>query len=358
MNTQASTDTGERPVAPGRKTQGPAPSSPAARAGHARSNALDLLERFGLLLLFVLVIVVFSILRPHTFATVANFQTIVTSQSVLAICALALIFPLMGGRFDISIGAILGICAIATTAVMSKHGFALVPAIAFALAFGLLIGLINGVMVAYLGVNAIIGTLGTATVIAGLVTAYTHGIPITAGLSETLTGLGSDKVAEIPVLFLIMLAVSVIVWYALGHTPYGRQLAAVGVNQRAALLTGMNVRRIILSSFVLAGLLGGVAGILQVANQGSGDPSTGGITFILPAVAAVFLGATTWHPGRFNVPGTVLALFFLGTTVSGLALVGAEPWISEVFNGMAIIVAIALSAQFRRRRTGEMSIGT
>ena len=104
-------------------------------------------------------------------------------------------------------------------------------------------------------------------------------------------------------------------------------------------------------------MLAGVAGILQIAAQGAADPQVGGITFILPAIAAAFLGATTWRPGRFNVPGTLIALLFLGTTVSGLALVGTEPWVTDVFNGAAIIVAIGLSAQFRRRRTGELEIG-
>lgn len=276
---------------------------------------------------------------------------------MVAVAALALIFPLMTGRFDISVGGILGICSIGCAATMSSHGFALVPAIAFGLAMGLFIGLVNGCVVAYLGVNSIIGTLGTATVMAGLITAYTTGIPVTTGLSPTLTELGSKEIAGIPTLFLIMLVISAVVWYVLTQTPFGRQLAAVGINQRAAELTGLRVRRIVMLSFVLSGLFAAAAGVLQVGAQGSGDPQSGGIGFILPAIAAVFLGATTWTPGRFNVPGTIIALFFLGTTVSGLALVGAEPWVSEAFNGTAIVVAIALSVQFRRRRTGEVEIG-
>ncbi|HYC82740.1 MAG TPA: ABC transporter permease [Solirubrobacterales bacterium] len=320
--------------------------------------ALNLLERYGLLVLFVLTILFFSWMRPETFATAANFRTIVTAQSVVAVCALALTFPLMAGRFDISVGATLGVSAIATAAVMSKHGLPLLPAVVFGIAFGAFIGVVNGSLVAYFGVNAIIGTLGTSTVLSGLITAYTQGVPITTSLSTTLTDLGSDRVAGIPAIFLIMLALSVIVWYVLTQTPYGRQLAAVGVNQRAAVLTGMRVRRIILLSFVASGLLGGAAGVMQVASQGTADPTTGGLNFILPAIAAVFLGATTWHPGRFNIPGTVLSLFFLGTAVSGLALIGAEPWVNDLFNGLAIVIAIALSSQFRRRRTGEMNIGT
>lgn len=331
-----------------------------AEAGARRFKAdpLDLLERFGLLILLGIVIVVFSLLRPDTFATAANFRSIVTTLSVGAVASLALMMPLIAGRFDVSVGATLGVCAIAAAAAMSKSGLPLVPAILVALIFGAVIGLFNGVIVAYLGVSSIIGTLGTSTVLVGLISAYSKGTPISEGLSRTLTDIGIETVAGIPALFIITLLVAAVVWYVATQTPYGRRLEAVGVNMRAAKLTGLPTRPIVVLSFVAAGLLAAVAGVMQIGAQGAADPQVAGITFILPAIAAVFLGATTWKPGRFNVPGTLIALFFVGTTVSGLALVGAAPWVTDVFNGSAIIVAIALSAQFRRRRTGELEIGS
>ena len=323
----------------------------------AATDPLDLLERFGLILLFIVVIVVFSVWRPETFATTANFRSIATTLSVGAVASLALLPPLIGGRFDVSVGATIGVCAIAVAAAMSKSGLPLLPAMLVALGCGAIIGLFNGIIVAYLGVSSIIGTLGTSTVLVGLVSAYSHGTPISSGLSTTLTNVGIETVGGIPVLFIATLVFSLAIWFVLTQTPYGRRLEAVGVNLRAAKLTGLKVRPIVVLSFVASGLLGAVAGIMQVGAQGAADPQVTGITFILPAIAAVFLGATTWHPGRFNVPGTLIALFFLGTTVSGLALVGTPPWVTNVFNGSAIIIAIALSAQFRRRRTGELEIG-
>jgi ribose transport system permease protein len=335
-----------------------AAGEPPAAARAARSvDPFDLLERFGLLLLFVVVVVVFSLWKPETFATGANFRAIATSQSVVAVTALALMFPLIGGRFDLSVGGILGLTAIASADAMSSYGYALVPAIAVGVAFGAVVGLANGLVVARLGVNSIIGTLGTSTILGGLVIAHTEGDPISEGLSTTLTDLGSKTVAGVPEISLVMLVISVVAWFILTQTPYGRRLAAVGVNLRAADLTGVQTRRVVALSFVASGVLSGLAGVMQVAAQGNGDPSVGGLTFILPAVAAVFLGATTWRPGRFNVPGTILALFFVGTTISGLQLAGADPWVTDVFNGAAIVIAIALSAQFRRRRTGELPIG-
>jgi ribose transport system permease protein len=317
-----------------------------------------LAERFGLPLLFVVCAVVFSLLRPETFATSANWKAIATSQAVLGVVALALIVPLVGGRFDVSVGANAGLCAVICAGLMSKNGLPLAPAIAIAVALGGLVGVVNGVIVAYLGVNSIIATIGTSTILGGFVVAYTKGIAINAGLSPTLTNLSAQSVFGIPALFVIMLLFSVVVWFLLTQTPYGRRLTACGSNIRAASLTGLNVGHIIWASFVASGLLAGVAGVLQVGATGSADPTAGGITFMIPALAAVFLGATTWRPGTYNVAGTIIALYFLGATVSGLALVGVEPWVTDVFNGSAVVVAIIISAQFRRRRTGVVEIGT
>jgi ribose transport system permease protein len=114
----------------------------------------------------------------------------------------------------------------------------------------------------------------------------------------------------------------------------------------------------VLLSFVVSGVMGAFAGLMQVASSGSGDPSIGGIDFLVPALAGVFLGSTTWQPGRFNVPGTIIGLFFIGTTISGLELVGVAPWVTNVFNGVAVVTAIILSAQFRRRRTGTAEVGS
>jgi ribose transport system permease protein len=160
------------------------------------------------------------------------------------------------------------------------------------------------------------------------------------------------------VLFLIMLVIAATTSVLLNHTTFGRYMVATGANEVAALLNGMPTRRILLGSFAVGGLLAGGAGVLQVAAQGNGNPQVGSIPFILPALAAVFLGATTLKPGTYNVGGTLLGLFFLGAAVSGLAILGAQPWVTDVFNGAAVVVAVTLSAQFRRRRTGASELGT
>jgi ribose transport system permease protein len=314
-------------------------------------------ERFGVLVLLVAVVVVFSVVQTDTFATAANFRNIATSNAVLAVVALAVVVPLTGGRFDVSAGNIVSACSIMCAALAGTHGLPLPLAALAAVLTGAALGVVNGLIVAYLGVNSIIATLGTGTIMAGLVQAYTDGVPVSENIPGSLTDIAADTVLGVPIIFLLMLAISVATWFLLTQTPFGRRLLAIGSNQSSARLSGLDVPRAIMLSFVAAGTLAGLGGVLQLAAQGSGDPSVGGLSFILPGIAAVFLGATTWEPGRFNVPGTLLALFFVGTTVAGLTLAGVQPWVTDVFNGAAVVVAIVLSAQLRRRRTGTLEAG-
>lgn len=317
----------------------------------------DLAERLGLLFLFLVMIAIFAILRPGTFATVANARSIAVTESVIAVLALALLPPLISGRFDVSVGANMTISAIACAALIGYHGWALAPAILFAILMGTFIGTFNGVMVAYFGVNSIIGTLGVATIIGGLVSAYTKGVPVSQNLPGTLTNLSTETIVGIPDLFLIMVLIAILVWFVLTQTPIGRYLEAVGANINAARLTGLPVARVVFLGFVLAGLISGVAGVLLVATQASASPDSASITTIVPGLAAAFLGWTTWRPGRYNVLGTVIALFFLGTLTSGLALVGAASWVTDAVNGAVVIVAVAVGVQVKRRRTGTVEVG-
>jgi ribose transport system permease protein len=317
-----------------------------------------LLERFGLQVIIVAEIVLFAILLPATFASVANAQIVASSMSVLIVLALALIFPMIGGRFDVSVGSIMGLCAVVTAGLMSNNQMPVLWAVAIGIALGGVLGAVNGIIVAYLGVNSIIATIGTSTIMTGIVVAYTNGTQIQSGLSPYLTSLGSDLWLGLPAVFVISLVISIACWFVLTQTPYGRQLFATGSNLNAASLNGLRAHRIIMRSFVTAGVLAGMAGVLQVAVQGSGDPSINGLTFVLPALAAVFLSATTIRPGTFNIPGVVTGLIFIGINVSGLTLLGLKPWVSDVFTGLSVVVAIALSAQIKRARTGVVDIGT
>lgn len=331
---------------------------PSARPAHrmrpsSQRRLLPFLERYALLVLFGAVFLYFSFVGASsgTFDTQANLQTILSEKSVLAILALATTIPLVAGQLDLSLGANLGVSSIVTASAMSRFGIHPLLAAVIGIAVGAGIGLVNGLVVGKLGVNGFVATLGASTVIAGVVSWYTAGSPISSNISPALVGTGGGTLWSIPRALLWLLPVAALVWYLLAYTPFGRSLHAVGSNAQAARLVGLAVDRITMWSFVLAGGLAGLAGVLQVARSGTGNPQTGP-GFVLPALAAAFLGATVFRPGRYNPAGTVLAVFFVAVTVSGLTLSGADPWVEQVVNGVALIAAVALSALLARRRVG------
>jgi ribose transport system permease protein len=304
---------------------------------------------YALPILLGLAILLFSLLRPSTFATTANLQATLQAVAVDLVVAAALIIPLVTNRFDLSVGSNIGLTGIIMGQLMASHHWQAIPAILVALALGLAIGALNGIFVAYLRVDSLIVTLGTATALTGITTWQSNGVLITTGLSGNLTHIGFDKFLGIPVAFLIAVGVALIAWYVVTQTVFGRYLGAVGSNEQSAILVGINVRRSVFVAFLISGLLGAFAGVLEVANQGVADPSIGGIDFLLPALAGTFLSVSAFTPGRYNVPGAFVGLLFVSVTESGLAYLGAAPWIQPVFNGTAVVVAVTLATLLHRR---------
>lgn len=321
----------------------------------AGGSAVLLLERYSLLLLLVVLIIFFAVLVPDTFLNLGNIRALLQSQSVSAIVAFAVIVPLSTGRFDLSVGATLTICSLVAAGLMSHSGQSLPVAVLVALGVGAVIGVVNGLFVAYVGVDSLIVTLATGTALTGIIDMYSGGQIISSGLSPLLTQLGVTVVGGVlPVLFIVMIAIAFLVWFVLERTPFGRRLQSIGSSESAARLVGINVRRVILASFVASGLLGGVAGVMQIAAQGSANPTAGGINSMLPALAGVFLGATVFYVGRYNVPGTLVGLFVVAVLVNGMALAGAPTSWQPVVNGAAVVAAVSVSSYLRRRRLGEL----
>lgn len=306
-------------------------------------NSLHLLEKYGLVILLVAVVIIFTV-NPATpqFATVTNVKAVLNDQTLTGIVAMATIIPLVGGEFDLSLGPNMGLCSLICAGVMSKMHLPLWVAIIAAIVCGMLIGVVNGIAITKIKVSSIVTTLGMTSIIAALVTWYTGGNSIIQGIDPALTNLGTGTWLGIPCPLYFLALVSLITWYLIQHTPWGRALQGIGVNPRAAEIVGLPVNRLTLQSFVLAGGLAGIGGIVLLAVSGSGNPSVGP-GYLLPALAAALLGATTITPGRFNVLGTLAAVYFLAATVSGLTFLGAQPWVSSMFNGVALIIAVGIS---------------
>jgi len=310
-------------------------------------------ERYALLAIIVVICIFFSLFTESAtvFPTAANIRTVLSNQAVIVVLALAFLFPIAAGYFNFAVASLASLCTVVTAAVMADAGLSLAAAVTASILFGGVIGAVLGVLVTYCRLNPFIVTLGAATVFGGLMQLYTDGVQI-SGVSTNLTAFGSLQWFGIPRILYAVAVIAAVSWYLLGATPYGRRLYAVGANPRAAHLVGMRVERIVLMSFVISGVLAGIAGVLIVARFGTSD-SSNGLERLFPAVTAVLLGATAVHPGRFNVPGTLLGVLLLAVSVSGLILAGAEAWVEPVFNGTVLIVATGISAVIIRRRSPD-----
>ncbi|MCX5515737.1 ABC transporter permease [Kaistia algarum] len=307
------------------------------RAGRGRMAAYRYAVVFALLIL----VAGFSVLLPNTFFTLGNFRTIVSSQAVLMILALGLTLPLTTGEFDLSVGSMLGCGAVLTAYFTGVLHLPLVMVVIATVLVGVLAGAINGLFVVRIGINAFIGTLGTSTILMGLTLAVSGG-QILNTVAEPLSEFVQYQIFGLAVPVYIGFGLAIGLWYLYEHTPTGRHLFFVGEGREAARLTGLGVDRLRFAAFIGSGAISAGAGVLTAGQLGAADPSVGP-SFLLPAYAAAFLGAATIKPGRFNAWGTVVALYLLVTGVTGLELLGTSSWVQEMFNGIALLIAVTFA---------------
>lgn len=313
----------------------------AARFGTAARLGMTV-ERFALPALAVITVAAFASTEAH-FRTLANLRVVLASNSVLVVLALATIIPLIGGQFDLSVAATMGAASIACGGALSHFRSPVWLAVLIGVGSGALVGVFNGALVTIVGVNSLIVTLGVSTILPGVVDWYSKGLTIVSHIPPSLTGSASGDSFGIPRSMFWIVPVIALVWFGLTQTPWGLNLEAIGSNAEASRLVGIDTNRHIFASFVTSGTLAGLAGVLTLARDGAANPQTSMGSLLLPALAAVFLGATAFRPGHYNVPGTVIAVFFVAFSVSGLTLAGAAPWVEQVFNGSALVVAVTLS---------------
>lgn len=300
-------------------------------------------RRFGVVLVWAAVVVVFSVFKPHTFPTGSNFSTLFASQAPLGMVALALVIPLTGGDYDLSVASVLNLASMLVAVLNVNHGVPVGYAAILAVLLGVMVGVLNGVIVVFGDIDPFIVTLGMGTFLDGLTLWISNSAPL-AGVSQNLVNLlVVDRFLGLSIEFWFLIILAAILWYFFDYTPPGRRLLIVGRSREVARLSGLRVRRIRILSFVAAGGISGLAGVVYVGTSGSADPSAG-TSLLLPAFAAVFLGATTLWPGRFNPWGTLVAVYFLTTGINGLAQVGVSTFVQQLFYGGALVIAVLLSS--------------
>lgn len=309
-------------------------------------------QRWALLGVLVLVVGGFSISSPDEFASSANFQDIVNSQAPALFIAFGAILVLMAGEFDLSLGAILGLSQYLVLKLIESAGMSWPLAIVVTLAVAALVGAVNAAFVVGLRINSFVATIGTATVLAGILEWISGGnAPIVSGAPQGFQDLAQTEVGGIALPFFYALAAAAVLWVVTDYTVLGREIRATGANRQAAFLSGLRTNRALVIAFVAAAVLAGIGGTLITARIGAAD-ATSGPGYLLPAYAAAFLGATAIRPGSFNVWGTVIAIFVVAVGITGLQLNGAESWVTPTFNGLVLLVAVTVSMLAVRRRGG------
>lgn len=293
------------------------------------------------LYIFVVMFAVFSIWVPDTFLQWNTWKALFDSQAVTAILAIGLVIALSAGAFDLAIGAELGFGAIFVAWLLVDKGVGLVPAIVLTLLAGAVVGLANGLLVVKVRIDSFIATLGMSSVLLALI-AWVSSSQQIVGVGSSFEKIGTTEIFGLTLPVYLMLAVGLVVWYLLERTPLGRRVYATGGNIEAARLAGVRVAAVVICSLVACGVISAFAGMLVTANLGTGDPTIGP-AYLLPAFSAAFLGSTQFRGGRFNVWGTIVAVYVLATGVKGLQLAGAPIWIPDLFNGAALLLAVGLA---------------
>jgi ribose transport system permease protein len=342
-----SSTTATAAAAPLPEVAGPHGDAKAAKAPPARPAHRLQIDQLAVPIALLVMIAGFSIAMPETFFTVRNLQTIIASQAVILLLALATTIPLRAGVFDLSFPSLMFGCAAVAAILTVKHGWSLEAAALAAFVAALAGGVLNGYLVAVIGIDSFIATLGTGSLFIGGAY-YLTGLELISGVPEDVTNFARAEFLGLPAAAWYAWIIAAVLWAVYEYTPYGRRLLFVGGNPEASRLVGLPVRRLRWSTYVWAALICAFAGLLMIGQLGAFDASTSA-TYLLQPIAAAFLGAAAIQTGRFNVVGTVIGVYLLAVGVTGLQLIGVPAWVSSVFNGATLILAVGFARLASRR---------
>ena len=343
-----STESTPSPPAGGGAGAAALPGSAARSQGRIPPWVGPFFQRYGVLLAFVIVIVFFTAERTSEFASLNNLRDVLNNASSLAVMAAVLTVPMIMGDFDLSVGyntQVLG--AIAVTFMAFDH-FATGTSIILSIIIGAAIGIALGALIAWSKVSAFVITLGAGIFLSGIELRITNSKTVFSGLSQSYINLANDKFLSFTLPVWIALAVALLLWYVTRHTVLGRRMAAVGGNQEAARLSGINVEVMRTAGFMFVGIGAAVAAII-ITSQAASDYPGAAVGLLIPAYAGVFLGAAVLRPGEFHIWGTMIGVLFLEIIQNGLTIMNFSASTTNVVEGAIFIVAVLMSRIGRRR---------
>ena len=311
----------------------------------------------------IAIIVVFSFLSPYYFS-LSNFLTMATHVAIFGILAVGMLLVILNGGIDLSVGSTVALSGVVAGFLMqgvtlNAIGVVLFPPVwvvaVLTCALGAFVGMVNGVLIARFKVPAFVATLGVMYVARGVALLITNGLTYNnlGGRPELgNTGfdwLGFNRLFGVPIGVVVLVVIAIIGVIVLNRTAFGRWLYASGGNERAAELSGVPVKMVQVTVYVLSGVCAGITGLILSSQLTSAGP-TAGASYELTAIAAVVIGGAALTGGRGNIRGTLLGAFVIGFLSDGLVIIGISSYWQTVFTGAVIVLAVLLNAvQYRRR---------
>lgn len=311
------------------------------------------LNTASLLAAWLVIFLVFSVLKPESFPSVRNLETILRQSTIVAMSALAMTYVIVSAGIDLSVGSIAA-CVSVVIAVLLKDGYGPWTAVAVGLACGAAIGLLNGVLIARLKVGPFIVTLGTHLIVRGVAKGLGQEQTVDpqrqVWLNDLLGSLGpEDRWRIFPNGIWLLIALAALAASTLRHTRFGRHVVAIGSNEQAARLCGVNVEATKVWIYTLSGLFAGLSGLMLFSRLRLGDP-TAVVGMELEVIAGVVIGGASLSGGEGSVVGSIIGVLIMYTIRSGCAQYGLPNWVQEIVTGAIIVAAVALD-RLRLRKT-------
>jgi ribose/xylose/arabinose/galactoside ABC-type transport system permease subunit len=304
-------------------------------------------RQFGTLIGLLILCIILWILTPH-FLTISNLLNITQQTSINAIIAVGMTFVIIAAGIDLSVGSIMAFAGVVLASALNA-GIPLPLALLIGLGVGLLCGVVNGVLITYGNLPPFISTLGMMSVARGAALLYTEGRPI-SGFTGDFRFLATGEILSIPMPVIIMAVVYTIGYFVLSHTKLGRCTYAMGGNEEAATLSGINVKLYKTVVYGLCGLLSGVAAIILTARLNSAQPIAG-MMYELDAIAATVIGGTSLMGGEGRIVGTLIGALIMGVLRNGLNLLGVSSFVQQTVIGSVIIIAVLVDMALKKQRS-------
>ncbi|MEU2679419.1 ABC transporter permease [Streptomyces sp. NPDC007107] len=300
-----------------------------------------------------LVLILFGVLNDNYFS-LSNMQVIAESATITGLLAIVQTVVIICGGLDISVGSQAGVASVVSAMVFTSTGTNAFLGMAAAVGVGLVIGALNGLIIVYGRVNPTIATLAGLAAYKGLAQLLSDGRAQGYVLNDDVfVFLGRGKIAGLPVMVWILIVVAVTVHVLLRYTDIGRNIYAIGGNDTAARLAGININKYLIFVYALIGIVAAIAGILLTARTGSGQPTSGSEGLELKAITAAALGGAALKGGKGGIGGTLLAVALLGALENGLTVQGINSFWQNVAQGALLVVAVVI----QQRRSGERAVG-